>query len=442
MDNDQPVKTSVTIITVNGKQFVSGLFWQPLTRPRAFMKEAREIGKREGMDIVAIRHGVIMQAGFVSKNMGVIKGMYSLAASLADKLGKSWLGVFEIDDDQFALVAVHDGAIVPGCDLIGDRDTISNKLRVVYSYCKWEKVYAPQSFEFGGEILDINQLLQAGSLKRENQLRALTFGFSPKEWGLLASVLIIAVGGLYGYNEWTNHQEKLRREALIRAEQARQAELAKLNANAKNAQTQQALDHPWAKQPAAIDFARECMLRINDLPLVAGGWVFLEAKCDGKLVLAAYKRMDFASVNDLLAEAQSAFGVVPTIGGGGDNAVVSLPVDVKYGGDDPLQPTDVAAADLASHLQKLGVVIKLVEKSPQQSSPQSALPGQEAHNEAKPAAVPDWRTFTFKIDTELSPESVFEGVKSDGLRFTELAVRLHDETPKLIWNVAGELNAK
>lgn len=441
-DNDQPITASVTTITVNGKQFVSGLFWQPLTRPRAFMKEAREIGKREGMDIVAIRHGVIMQAGFVKKNSGVLKGMYSLAASLANQLGKSWLGVFEVDEEQFALVAVHDGAIVPGCDMIGDRDTISNKLRVVYNYCKWEKVYAPKSFEFGGEVLDIGDLLQPGKLKRENQLRPLTFGLSPKEVVMLSVAAVIVLGGLYGYGEWKHYEEKQRREALIRAEQARQAELERLNANAKKALTQQALDHPWAKQPAAIDFARGCLARINSLQLVLGGWVFQEAKCDGKTVLAAYKRMNFATVNDFINASNTAFGIVPTIGSDGDNANISLPIEVQLGGDDPLRPADVATADLASHLQGLGIVIKLVEKSPQQSAPAAALPGQDAAATSAPAVVPDWRVFTFKIDSELAPETVFEGVSSDGLRFTELAVRLQDETPKLIWNVAGELNAK
>lgn len=150
-----------------------------------------------------------------------------------------------------------------------------------------------------------------------------------------------------------------------------------------------------------------------------------------------------ASVNDFIAEAKSAFGVGVVPSGDGDSANVSLPIEIKYGGDDPLQPADQATADMASHLQKLGIVIKLIEKSPPQPSPQAALPGQQASKEALPAPVPDWKTFTFKIDTELAPGAVFEGMRSDGVRFNEMAVRLQDETtPKLIWNVAGELNAK
>lgn len=447
-EHDQPVKTSVTIVPINGRQFVSGLFWQPLTRPRAYMKEAREIGKREGMDIVAIRHSVIMQAGFVAKNQGVVKGMYSLAASLASQLGNSWLGVFEIDEDQFALVAVHDGAIVPGCDLIGDRDEISNKLRVVYNYFNWGVVYAPASFEFGGEPLDIKTVLQSSNLKKENQLRPLTFGLSPKELVLVGTALVLAIGGLFGYSEWMKYQEKQRREAAIRAEQARRAELEMLNAKAKKEQTQKALDHPWAKQPAAEDFARECIGAIYGLQLSVAGWIFQEAKCDGKAVVATYKRKDMASINEFLTEAKTAFTVSPTIAADGDSASLSLPLDVKYGGDDPLPPVDSATADFSSHLQKLGIVIKLAEKPVQAPQPPAAggLPGQpqQPGKDAAqpPAPVPDWKTFTFKIDTEIAPGVVFAGMRSDGLRFTDLGVRLQDEVPKLIWNVAGELNAK
>src|SRR5260363_112678 len=88
----------VKVLRVNGKPFVCGLFWQPLTRPRAYMKEAREIGKRESMEIVAIRRSTIIQAGFVAKHQGALKGMISMAAALPGLLGPSWLGGFVLDD--------------------------------------------------------------------------------------------------------------------------------------------------------------------------------------------------------------------------------------------------------------------------------------------------------------------------------------------------------
>lgn len=85
--------STVRIITVMSA-FVTGLFWQPLTSPRSYMSEARNIGKKRNWDIVAIRKSARIQAGFVSKDAGVMKGMYSLAAALAGQLGDSWIESF------------------------------------------------------------------------------------------------------------------------------------------------------------------------------------------------------------------------------------------------------------------------------------------------------------------------------------------------------------
>jgi hypothetical protein len=436
-ESDRPVKASVSIVSINNHPFVAGLYWQPLTRLRAYMKEAREIGKRENMDIVTIRRGVIMQAGFVAKNQGAVKGMYSLAASLASQLGNSWLGVFEIDADRFALVAVHDGAIVPGYDLIGDRNEIGNKLRTVYNYFTWGEVYAPASFGFGGSPLDIGTLLQSGNLKKANQLHPLTFGLSRKEIALLASVLLVVVGSLAGYAQWVSYQERLRREAAIRAEQARRTELTQ-NENAKT--EQQVLDHPWAKQPAVADFVYGCIHTIYGLHLSVGGWLFQEAQCNGKAVLANYKRRDIASINDFLVESQAVYGVTPIIdAGNGDSASVSLPLEIPPGGDDPLRPADQATADFVSHLQAMGIAIKLTEKPFLAQAPAGTnLPGQPTRP-ATPLPTPNWKTYIFAVETEIAPGVVFADIHPDGLRFTEIAVRLND--PRLTWNIVGELNA-
>ncbi|WP_254914441.1 type 4b pilus protein PilO2 [Pseudomonas aeruginosa] len=151
---DEVISTPVTVTTVNGQSFVSGLFWQPLSKPRAYMQEAREIGKREKMDIVAIRHGSIIQAGFVSKNAGVTKGMYSLAAALAGALGESWLGVFALGAERYALVGVKDGAILPGCDIVGDQVEIQEKLQIFQAFFTDEndKFFSPPEFGFSNNV--------------------------------------------------------------------------------------------------------------------------------------------------------------------------------------------------------------------------------------------------------------------------------------------------
>ncbi|HDL6787595.1 TPA: type 4b pilus protein PilO2, partial [Yersinia enterocolitica] len=102
-------KQSIQVVQVNGKKFVTGLFWQQIQDPRSYMAEARKFGKANGMDVVAIRHADInIQAGFVARKRGAEKGMYSLASTIAGIIETTetghdgrWLGIFEIEEGSF-----------------------------------------------------------------------------------------------------------------------------------------------------------------------------------------------------------------------------------------------------------------------------------------------------------------------------------------------------
>src|SRR5262245_46682792 len=89
-----PVRFNVQVVEINNRTFVSDLFWQPLSNARNYMAEARSLGKKHEWDIVAVRRGTRVQAGFAPRKSAALKGMYSLAASLAAQLGDSWLGAF------------------------------------------------------------------------------------------------------------------------------------------------------------------------------------------------------------------------------------------------------------------------------------------------------------------------------------------------------------
>lgn len=114
----------IDVICVNGAEFVTGLVWNTITNARGIMSEARRFGRENSMDVVAIRERLLKaQAGYVGKNKGVNKDMYSLASTLAGVLeqrhlndikiqqkidheskpedgvnseGAAWLGVFEV----------------------------------------------------------------------------------------------------------------------------------------------------------------------------------------------------------------------------------------------------------------------------------------------------------------------------------------------------------
>ncbi|MFD2274643.1 type 4b pilus protein PilO2 [Undibacterium arcticum] len=175
------------------------MFWQQLSSPRGYMAEARGIGKLRNWDVVAIRRGTRIQAGFVSKKIGAMKGMYSLAASLAGQLGPSWLGAFALADGRFAVVAVQDNSIVPGYDVILNRDEALHKLREcanLFHLPRRSNFFAPAEFQFAQREVDINELLKPKRLKADNKLKQLRFGLTGGELvtGLVLIAILIAAG--------------------------------------------------------------------------------------------------------------------------------------------------------------------------------------------------------------------------------------------------------
>ncbi len=292
-DTHKP-SSRVQTIQHRGRVFVTGMLWTPLGNMTSYMKEARQYGHEHGLDIVAIRRTSLMiQAGFVSRSADVHKGMYSLAATLAGQLGDSWIAAWAVDADQdrYAIVAVHEGRIIPGCDLIATASEVRKRVLQQRSRgIQFEREFLPTEFGMGGDLIDIDELLQPSRLKREYRLRPLVFGMSKPELAQLLLVALLIGGGLLAWSQWKSHQAEIARQAAIEAEKKRLEELAELQRQTGTEQPIQALEHPWAKQPSVTDFVEACSRFMNRLPLSIRGWPFMEAKCNSSQVIATYER--------------------------------------------------------------------------------------------------------------------------------------------------------
>lgn len=421
-------------VLVNGRQFLSGLYWKPISSARAYMSEARAIGKKHGWDVVAIRKGERIQAGFVARNSGVTKGMYSLAASLAGILGTTWIGAFTIDDGRYAVVAVRDGSIIPGFDVIVDGDKAIELVKQAYNlYPKGAavEVYVPASFNFGGKEQQLADLLQPKNLKSQYRLRPLSF---PIE----RLILFIALMGV-AYAGWKEYAAYQREETLkIEAEREREraAELAKLNARAKVEQQAKALEHPWAKAPSALDIAARCIAQIHSVPISLGGWLVETAKCEGDQLTVEFRRLG-GTVGDFKGAALDAFKV-PIITDNGEKATVMRAIEpLQLAGDDPLQDADEIQTRIVSRLQTLGVQYDLTEKAV--VLPQMApIPGE-------PPALPPqatWRHFPFRFSAPLNPALVIKGMAPlEGIRLSSISVQI--STDGLVsWTATGDIYAR
>jgi hypothetical protein len=430
--------SDIKIVSINGNNFVSGLVWEALVQ-RSYMREAREIGKREKMDIVAIRLGFMAQAGFVKKGNGVTKGMYSLAAALAGQIPhKSWIGAFALPDEQFALVAVYDGMIVSGCDLIADKETVLDRLREMdsqRSVMEFSKVFHPADVEYRGDPLDIEEVLVAKAMRKDYALKQLTFGLTKRELVQLgAGVTALLCLGL-GYQQWDAYKTREAFKEAQRQEAARQKALAELNARAGAEQTVKALQHPWATQPGMVDFLNACQGAVNSLPLAMGGWTFESAKCTEASLETVYQRSGKTPFNSFVQAAQGRFAAPPALLEGGDKAMLGDQVSIGAGGDDELLPFEQLQADFTSYLQVLDLKATMVPV-PVAIPPQPPLPGGA---EAPPPLKPDWQQFSFTLTSPYAPLYLFAGLHLKGVRLTEISVVRTG--PALSWSAKGDIYA-
>lgn len=418
-------------ITVNGKRFVSGLFWQPLTRPRSYLQEAREIGRREKMDVVAIRKGRVLQAGFARKSTTVAGG-YSLASTLAGALGEDWIGVFEVDG-QYVIVGTKNGAIIPGCDAIGAREDIEDRLRSDFNLHRFGRVFCPQAFGFGGEERDLRQILGAVKLRREYRLTALSARERVYKT-VLAAVGVFALCGLLVVGVLHRRATALaRKEAAARVlkakHQAQKAQAAVVSAPAP-------VPHSWATEPLAKDLRVACVGAIDAVPVSMGGWTVDSIDCNGSTLQLASKRAGEAT-NATLRQAASAYGYqVESIDATGETAELSksLPV-LPVGGDEALASMDTVVDGIRAILRRRDIAFSLTPKLP--PAPPAAAPGKHA----PPAPAPDWKTNLLTVNGPNAPAVVMAGIEEQpGMRLTTIGVKRTGST--LDWTLTGEINGK
>lgn len=434
--------SEMNVITINNRQFVSGLMWEPLTRPHAVMSEAREIGKREGMDIVAIRRGLSMiQAGFVKKGNGITKGMYSLASALSGEIKEeAWIGAFALPNEKYALVAVHAGLIVPGCDVIGDFSEIRNLLLEKDGQpkmMKFDRVFHPVEFDHRGDPLDIEDVLVPSALNKNYALKQLTFGFTKHELMLIGGGLAVLAILVIGYMQYSAYHDREIAAKAVREELIRQQQLAELSAKSGAEQTVKALEHPWAPLPGVDDFLSGCQGAINSLPLAIGGWTIESALCNTTTLETVYGREGKTTFSDFIAATKGAFPSPPVLMQGGDRAGIGDQVKFGAGGDDEILPFDDLQALFTSHLQSLDLKAEIMEVPYVRPPAPQVLPGQTP---PPLPPLPDWKKFTFDLNSQSTPKFIFSGLNLKGVRLTEIKVVRANSN--LSWSMKGEIYAR
>jgi hypothetical protein len=427
------------VVYINGTPFATGLFWQPLTSPRDYMAEVRSMAKTHGWDVVTVRKGRRIQAGFGSRSAGTSKGMYSLSAALAHTLGQNWVGAFDLGNGRCYVCAVKDNLIVPGFDSIEatDGDAVERLTEAVMVVAPTEaQRYAPARLGLGYRTTELGALLDPKRLVREHQLRPLRIEVTRREWTAVGLAVALVTVGLVGIQKYEAHKQRQLVAERIRADQERRAKATGQPITAAPGASE-ARPNPWAVMPSAVAFARACDEATGTVPLSVGGWLLEAVTCDRKGISIAYRRpKDGATAQDLATAARGRFAGEPAFADEGGLALLGKALGVPFAGDEALPSVDSQLIGVVSYFQEIGVTPSVSEAKPEDTRTATAT------DAAASEPLPAWRRFNLSYEALSKPIVHFTALQAKpGLRLTEIKVTLKPDEASLKWNVKGEIYA-
>lgn len=257
------------IASIGGRQWVLGLEWSSYSG----IPDRAELMKDAGTDDIgelqqpwyALRvTEEVMQAGFCEPIGDIVrpKRLASLAAMLADAKPQPWLGVYQIAEDLYWYIAVRDEyAVLPGGDVVGNADDISNALAQHLGYGGWNRDE--------GDLDDLNELLRSVKAKR-TPIRSLAVSrLDPVPTAIaVAVVLSLSIGGLVAHHEYQEHERRARLEA------------ARLKRPAKAVEHVVTASDYLAQSPMPSAWLEGCHQALNTVPPSRHGWLPQAAGCD------------------------------------------------------------------------------------------------------------------------------------------------------------------
>ncbi|AWK17494.1 type 4b pilus protein PilO2 [Candidatus Williamhamiltonella defendens] len=431
-------KKPIHIVTYNKKSFVVGLEWRAIKGGLHFMREVKEIGKRENLEVVAIRQNESIQAGFAPKFSIPLKGKYSLAVSLVSLIPGKWLAVIPVEsmEDNFIVIASTGGLVMPWTDKIVPAEALEQEVVDItarLSQGEGEvKVFGDKRFLWVTDERDWSDVLAVKNLKKEFKLKPLTWGLTQKEKIGWASFFIFILSVLYFLNEYWDHQEHLAR--LMAIEKQKLAD--DINQAARYQASLLSLKPPWVDKPSVHNFIRSCSQKIQDIPLSLGGWIPAQITCFHDKAELLFARLEGSAVGalDFKWSVEKRYSVTPRFNGKQTGAAVFfLPIHAIPEGDDPLLPLSHQRDKLMTLLQRHNLRFTLTE-----------VPAAEKKTDEQGIdfPLPNWREMHFSYESAMAPRMIFKESALPGMRIKKIVLLINQDNADIQYQVQGVMYGK
>lgn len=436
--------TSIRVLNINKKRFVVGLQWRVVKQQRNVMKEIKRIGKRDKLDVVAIRHSDAIQAGFAPKSNLKLRGCYSLVVALATILEGCCIAVIPVGEvngkKEFTLVGrTEKGGIHPYSDVIYSEDDIAQYVIDLKSELKGSKsdlevkVYGDtENYLWATDNLDLENFLAPKNIKKDFKLKPLTWGMTRKQIVILAFCLVLISIVLIILSDRNESMERIKQQQLILSNQHRED----LNREARYKVALSKVSHPWVEQPSVLNFIKGCDAMLPKIRPSIKGWIPTAAKCTATNIEISYARQagSAVTVKDFVDGVRDEFGVeanVKLI----DTSILnfSLPIEMTPDGDDPLQGSNEQEIKLVSLFQSLNINSSLAE------IPIIDVKENELH-EVLP--LQDWQGYKFEYESDIPTRMIFKETEWVGVRLSSIVISIDNDSGAFKYKVEGKFYAK
>lgn len=274
----------VKTISVGGKTYAVGLFWQPVQNEKDYLKEIKAAVQTVvvGANLYCLKKGAASQYGLgfttYKQKAGMPSGASGIANALRDK--SSAVAVFKVNEGWW-FITIRNNLILSEEDTVyTDENDAKEAFSSMLSIPDWGYKIAPADWG----IDDTKEMAAADLLARGQpvDLKSIDSGS-----GKIIIIAMIALAA--GWHFWSQEQEK--KAAELRAQEARRRKALLEAEAAKNLPPPPPPPPaPWEGLIDVFDISKKCTVLIVNTTTAVPGWALSESVCNEQQVTSQWRR--------------------------------------------------------------------------------------------------------------------------------------------------------